>query len=204
MMRYALRAACLAAALWLASLVGSAAQQLPMRVTAGGITGNPTSVLTRPNNANAYSQNQLIASSTTAGSIVVPSFLATGCQLQSCAQSAILRRLRLITNATSGMGSVTFTIELWSAAPNFTNGDGGSYAVATGAAGWLGAFTVSSFTQVGDGAYGVATPSVGSDVSFRLPSGTAVYWSLQVTNSGGFTPIANQTFTLIAEALQDD
>ena len=42
-------------------------------LNSGAIT-NPTSVLTRPANTTAYASGQLIASSTTAGSIVVRSF----------------------------------------------------------------------------------------------------------------------------------
>jgi hypothetical protein len=187
----------------LAWLSPSWAQQQPMRVTAGGITGNPTSVLTRPANTTAYTANQLIASSVTAGSVVVPSFNVSGCQLSACAQSSLLRRIKLLTNATTGMGSATFTIEFWSAAPTFTNGDGGAYAVATGAAKWLGSMTITTFTQVGDGAYGIGTPPVGSEISMNLgPGNSQVFWTLDATV--GFTPISGQTFTLVAEELQDD
>src|ERR1700730_14367879 len=100
------------------------------------IRSNPTSTLTRPANTTAYAANQLIASSTTAGSVVVHSFsIATG--------GAILSRLRLRTNATSGWGGVNLSINLWSAAPTYTNGNGGAYAAATGSADWLANFLVS-------------------------------------------------------------
>jgi hypothetical protein len=177
---------------------------LPSALTAsgglhiGGKTANPTSVLTRPANTTAYQQDQLVASSTTAGSVVVPSFQAT----PAAGGGGALRRARLETNATSGMGSVAFQIDLWSAAPTFTNGDGGNYVVATGSASWLGSMTFSGLTQAGDGAYGVAVPDTGSDISFSL-TGQNIFWTLNCINAAGFTPISGQTFTLTPEIFQD-
>src|SRR5690242_11771933 len=64
---------------------------VPVTAFSGGAITNPTSTLTRPANATAYAANQLIASSTTAGSVVVPSFTTlTG--------TGIIARLRLRTN----------------------------------------------------------------------------------------------------------
>jgi len=78
----------------------------------GGAITNPASTLTRPANTADYAANQLIASSTTAGSVVVPSFA-----IAISAGGAINARLRLRTSATSGWGGVNLSINLWSAAP---------------------------------------------------------------------------------------
>lgn len=160
----------------------------------------PTSVLTRPSDTNPYVQNDLLASSTTAGSIVVPSITA----VRADGGSSAVRKLRLYTNKiTSGMATAQFRVELWSAAPTFTNGDNGAYAVATGAASWLAAFESNVMTQVGDGAYCALSPVVGSEVGFNLVSGTLVYWSLKEIDLTGFTPASGQTFTLVPEVWQN-
>lgn len=164
----------------------------------GGTTANPTSTLTRPADTTAYALNDLIASSTTAGSVVVPSFTAT----RVAAGSGTIPRVRLYSNVTTGWDAATVTIRLWSAAPTYTNGDNGAYAVATGAAGYLASFPV-TLNQVADGAYGVAAPAVGNALSFKLTSGTSIFWDLQLTTIAGNTPISAQTFTLIPEILQD-
>lgn len=151
------------------------------------------SVLTRPNDTTAYAQNDLIASSTTAGSIVVPQLVLPRLGLNS------LRALALYSSLTTGGSAATFLIELWDAAPTFTNGDNGAYAVATGAANWLWSFTVGAFNQVGDGCYGMGAPS-GSPAPIAIDlannSLSLLFWSLKLTNAAGFTPQANQTFTI--------
>lgn len=162
----------------------------------GRIWSTPTSVLTRPANTTAYSAGNLIASSTTAGSVVVPSFTAT----PNAQGHGSIKRLRLTTNKTSGMAGIQVNVDLWSAAPTFTNGDGGAYAVATGAAAYLGSAQV-TLAQAGDGAYGIATPNIGDAINFALASGQAIYWSLSAV--GVFTPASGQTFTLQPEIQQD-
>lgn len=169
-----------------------ASDQTPISVTP--LITNPSSVLTRPANTTAYSAADLIANNTTAGSITVPSVTIA----RTSGGNAKLNRLRLLTNKTSGMGSINIAVELWSAAPTFTNGDNGAYAVATGAANYLGS-TQFSFTQVADGAYATA-PIVDGPLAIDLASGTDIYWTAQTLSA--FTPASGQTFTLIAEVEQ--
>jgi hypothetical protein len=162
----------------------------------GLVTVNPTSVLTRPANTTAYAVDDLVANNVTAGSVTVPSFTATPTALGS----GHLRRARLITNKTSGMDASQFLIEFWQAAPTVTNGDNGAYAIATGAANWLGQIPV-TLTQVADGAYGAGAPMIGNAIDFRLASSTLIYWTLRAVTA--FTPASAQTFTLIPEIVQD-
>lgn len=156
----------------------------------------PSSVLTRPADTTAYAQNDLVASSTTAGSIVVPSFHGFGPSIPFQ-----LRKVRLYTNKTSGMASVTWTIDFWNAAPTFTNGDNGAYAVATGAASWLGSVTTTAMAQAGDGAYCDGAPVTGSEIAMNQVT-DQIYWSLQMTYASGFTPASGQTFTLAPELVR--
>jgi hypothetical protein len=165
----------------------------------GGVLVTPSSVLSRPANTTAYAANELVASSTSAGSVVTPSFAA----LAAAGGSGTLRRAKLLTNATTGLNNVAFHIDLWSSAPTFTNGDGGAYAPASGSASWLGSMTVTGMTQLGDGAVGAAVSDVGSDISFVLASTPNIFWSLECISSGGFTPLSGQQFTFIPEILQN-
>ena len=154
---------------------------------------NPTSTLTS-GTATSLVAGQLIASSTTAGSIVVPSF-----PLVYSSGAAIAPKGILTTSATSGWSGATVQVDWWSAAPTFTNGDGGTYAVATGAASYLGSLTctfggtVGSATlgQAADGAYAECTPNVGTVMMPKLVSGNLIYWTMlslsTVTKASGAT-----------------
>jgi len=172
--------------------VAIASDQGGLNVTSfsGGSITNPTSMLTRPANTTAYAANQLIASSTAAGSVVVPSFA-------TFAGAGIVPRLRLRTNAPTGWGGVNFSINLWSAAPTYMNGDGGAYAPATGSAAWLANFMITSLQQFGDGAIGSGGLTSANEMAIK--PGTAIYWDLQILSAAA--PISGQTFILAAEVL---
>lgn len=185
-------------------VLASDQSQLPAALTAGAgslktgmVFANPSSVLTRPADTTAYSANDLVASSTIAGSVTVPSFTAT----PNTGGSGSITKLRLYTNRITGMAGVQLLIELWVAAPTFNNGDNGAYSVHTGAASFLGRFTVTSMVQVDDGAYGVALPDLGNAVDFVLASSPSVFWTLETLSA--FTPASAQTFTLVPEIRQN-
>jgi hypothetical protein len=126
--------------------------------TASGAATNPTSTLTLTSSTSAYTAGQFIANNATAGSVTVPSFA-----IANSAGGALISRLRLTTNdATStAWGGQTITVDLWSAAPTFTNGDRGAWSPATGTANHLGAFSCAMSAEYGDGAYGECAPAVG-------------------------------------------
>lgn len=151
---------------------------------------NPAVAVTRPANTTNYAQNNLIASSTTAGSVVVPSFSVAN-------SGAAIPRVRLTTNKTSGWDGVIIRVRLWQSAPTYTNGDGGAYAVATNAFGLLGVFDV-TLNQFGDGASGIAAPNNGTAAWIKVP-GTSVFWDLQYTGTAALTPASGQTLTLTTE-----
>lgn len=171
---------------------GGGAVTVTGTVTALAVETNSTSTLTRPANTTAYAASQLIASSTTAGSVVVPSYAASTVG----GGNSLTRRWRLTTSATTGWAT-TLTINFWSAAPTYTNGDGGTYAVATGGAGFLGTCSI-TLTQWADAASGVCVPATGSEIGFV---GANIFWDLQTTAAA--TPISGQTFRLTAEVLDN-
>lgn len=160
---------------------------------------NPTSVLTRPADTTAYSANDLVASSTTAGTVVVPSFALNIYNVTSGAGNGFITRLRLASNHTTGLAAIDVAVRLWAVAPTYTNGDNGAYAVATGAAGYLGKFT-GTCEQFADGAVCNLSLAVGQHISVKLASTNDVYWDLQAVT--GFTPQSGKTFTLTPEIVQ--
>jgi hypothetical protein len=153
---------------------------------------NPTSTLTSGTATAMTAANNFIASSTTAGSIVVPSFNCTAIAGNPC----IMRRWRVTSNATSGWGTA-LSVNFWSAAPTYTNGDGAAYAVATGGATLLGSCSV-TLTQYADAASGVCVPDVGNEINF-VPAAQAVFWDVRVV--GTLTKTSGQTFKITAEDL---
>lgn len=157
---------------------------------AAGTITNPGNAITRPANTTNYAQNNLIASSVTAGSVVVSSFSLLN-------SGGVIPRVRLFTNKTSGWDGVVIRVRLWQSAPTYTNGDGGAYAVATNAFGLLGAYDV-TLSQFGDAATGIAAPNNGTAAWIKVP-GTAVFWDLQYLGSAALTPASGQTFTMVAE-----
>lgn len=167
-------------------------------VPVAGLLDNPASTFIRPNDATAYAQNDLVGNNTTAAKVEVPWFTA----VRQPGGTVNIPSVRLYSNHTTGLDTVTFRAELWSAPPTFTNGDNGAYAVATGSDTFLGRYDV-TMVQVADGAYGIGTPPSGdgSYRSIKLPNGVNIWWTLKLTLAAGFTPQALKTFTLVPELL---
>jgi hypothetical protein len=162
--------------------------------TVGAAAIVPTSTGTAVTAQLYYKPNDLVGSAGVAGSIVVPSF-----SIASAAGGAILPRIRIRTSLSPfSWQGVNLSINLWSAAPTYTNGDAQPYAIATGSATWLANYLV-TLTQFGDGAVGAAQLTGANEMALKLASGTAVYWDLQILSYVG--PAASQTFTLIPELL---
>jgi hypothetical protein len=163
-------------------------------VTSGAIT-NPTTTLTLPSATTAYTAGNLIANSGTAGSVVVPSFA-----IGNSAGGAIIPRLRLSSNdATStAWGSATIQVDLWSAAPTFTNGDRAAWLTATGSGGHINSYTCSMSAVQGDGVFGECNAI--SPPLIKLAAGTSVFVTLQAVTASGVTG-ASKVFTVIAEVL---
>lgn len=160
-----------------------------------GFIANPTSVYTRPADTTAYAIGDLVSNNVTAGSVTVQS-IAAG---RIAAGQGLLRRARLVTNHTTGLADILFKLRFWSAAPTYTNGDNGAYAVATGGANFLGAM-FATFEQFADAAVAIGVPAVGSELAFALASGTAIFWDMEARTV--FTPQSGKTFTLAGEVVQ--
>ena len=129
-------------------------------------------------NSSAYTAGQLIANNATAGSVTSPSitFPAAG---------GAAPRLRLWsddTTATAWAGA-SVQIDLWDAAPTWTNGDHAAWLPATGSAHHIAAYSCAFPAAVwGDGIATECTPNQGSYASIVA---TTVYWSAEATSGSG-------------------
>jgi hypothetical protein len=142
------------------------------------------SSFTLPSTTTAYSAGQLMANSATAGSVLVPSFT-----LQDLGLSTIISRgqLQINDSTSTAWGGQTITIDLWSAAPTFTNGDRGTYLPATNTDFHLATFTCVMSAEYGDGVYGECGISVGNVLALNLSTPTSIYWTATATTGSGVT-----------------
>lgn len=149
---------------------------------------NPTSTLTLPATTTAYTTGQQVGAS--GSSFAIP----------NTAGGFYLPALILTSNDTAAniWNNAVIQVDLWRAAPTL-GGDRTTYAVSVGSANYLGSYTC---TMVGasDGAYATCGPLVGTTPSFRLASGTSVFWTAFLsTRPTGIATGASKALTLTAE-----
>jgi hypothetical protein len=186
-----------------ALLVDSAGNEIvlpvPSEVHLGAIgahTATPSSSFTRPADTTAYASGDLVASSTTAGSVTPLSFTAA----RVAAGSFSVLRGRIKKSGTSATNAA-FRIHLFTVSPTVTSGDNGAFAIATGIAGYLGYLDVTSMQTAGDGCMGHGAPNVGSAIVVDLSSGQVIYGLLEAR--GAYTPDNAETFDVCLEVFQD-
>lgn len=150
---------------------------------------------TRPADTTAYASGDLVANSTTAGS-VVPMTLTVA---RVAAGGFIIRRLRLRKSGTS-LTNASFRVHLFTAAPGtITNGDNGAFSV-SGVADYIGSVDITMTRAFTDGAFGdggIAMP----EFNVKLASGTTIRALIEAR--AAYTPASGETFTVRCEALQN-
>lgn len=143
----------------------------------------------RPADTTAYASGDIVANSTTAGSVVPVAFAdATA----GPGFPAIIKRIQLLKSAASATNA-TFRVHLFTVAPTVTSGDNAAIVIATGAAGYLGQFDIASMQTFTDGAAGF----IAADVVIRKQT---IYALLEAR--GAYTPASAETFTLSLEVAQ--
>lgn len=144
---------------------------------------NTSATFTRPGDTTAYAANDLIANSTTAGSVVPMTFA-----LPRNAGFKLYRASIATSNATVTNGK--YNILFFSSAPTCANGDNG--ALSTTAAGYLGQIAVDATTSPT-----FTDTSVGWSTLTTYPLllvAKTVYGLLQAT--AAYTPTNAETFTV--------
>lgn len=142
---------------------------------------------TRPADTTAYASGDLVANSTTAGSVAMMTF--TPSQLNS-RRSGKIKGARLQKSAAS-VTNASFRLHLFAATKTFTNGDNGAI-VANSSAGYIGAIDI-DLSSGSSAVFGtpVTKDSASVDLPFRVNS-NAIYGVLEAR--GAYTPASGEVF----------
>lgn len=161
----------------------------------GGAIARTTANFTRPGDTTPYASGDLVANSTTAGS-VTPLSLTCGRGSSGSAATGLIRRIK-VHKTNTGVTNASFRVHLYSASPTCTNGDNGAW-LTSQAAGYLGAFDVTVDRVFSDGASGQGVPVTGSDIAFTTQT---VYALIEAR--GAYTPGNAEVITVTVEVLQN-
>lgn len=163
-----------------------------------GAIANPSANFTRPNDTTAYAVGDLIANSTTAGSVAPMSF-ANIARVAAGAASIIKARL---SKTSTGITGASFLLHLYGASPTVTNGDNGAWLSAQ-ALTYLGAFefSLTNMKVFSDGVSCNGITQTGYPITVDLASGTTVYGLLEAR--GAYAPGNAETFTITLEVEQE-
>ncbi len=150
-----------------------------------------TATVTRPNDANIYAAGDLIATSTTAGSITCPTISVA----RANNKGGFISQVQITTNANTTLHAL-FRVHFYNVLPTFSNGDNGAWL--TPSAGYIGYADV-TMTQVfsDPAAAGQGIFNTGTGLAFIPVSGAqTLYWVLEARDI--YTPTNNEVFTLNA------
>lgn len=151
--------------------------------------------MTRPADTTAYASGDLVANSTTAGSVVPLEFSAA----RVAGGTGRVRRARVQKSGT-GVTNASFALKLYTAAPTPANGDNGAWST-TGAAALIGTIPITVDQVLTDGAVGFGVPS-SEPVHFDLGSTAIKLYGLLVATAG-YTPASAEVFTVSLDVSQD-
>lgn len=145
-----------------------------------------TATFTRPNDTTAYASGDIVANSTTAGSVVPMSFVfPTGYGKGVHIIAARLQKSS--TNATNA----GFLLNLYNSSPTPANGDNGAYS--TTVSDYLGQINYSTMRAFSDDAAIVDDLSQTQVIHFHL-DGNTIYGLLET--DAAYTPAAQEVFTV--------
>lgn len=172
---------------------GDVSNTLPFPVRTAPKNQAATATMTRPNDTTAYAVGDLVANSTTAGS-VTPYTIAlargndwtgriTSCRFQKSGTT--------ITNA-------IFRVHIFNSSPAVANGDNGAF-TPSNVANWLGYMDVTVNQAASDGAFGYGISGIGSFINFTPSSGSTNLYAL-IEARAAYTPAAQEVFTLSLSA----
>ncbi len=166
----------------------------PLPVAAGRVVVVTAPTMTRPADTTQYSTGDLVANSTTAGSVVPLEFDVGG-------GSGMVRKIRIRTNRTSdGTTSAVFRVYLFRTAPTVAGGDNAAFNPAN-AANFIDAMDVVLNEQFSDGAANSSNGAAG-EINYSLPSGSTKLFGL-VRAGAGYTPASAEQISVALEVLKD-
>lgn len=166
----------------------------PAQTVAANFAFVQSGSFSRPADTNPYASGDLVANSTTAGSVTPISITNA---VRASGGFSRCDRIRLRKSGTSTTNA-TFRVHLYSASPSVTNGDNGAWL--TSMANYIGAFDVTIDRVFTDGSAGAGIPQNGQSMEFTIPSGTTLFALIEARPpTGTYTPANGETFTVVAE-----
>lgn len=147
-----------------------------------------SSAITRPADTTAYAIADLVANSTTAGSVTPFSWQQRGSLTDSFVNRIILHK------STTSVTSASFRMHLFSATKAVTNGDNGAFAPTT-VSNWIGSLT-GTFAIAGTA--GSVCVLVPDDTSYIFIRGDTIYGLMEAR--AAYTPGNAEVFTATLEA----
>lgn len=155
---------------------------------------NPLATFTRPADTTAYASGDLVANSTTAGSVVPLTFNLGNTFPQNQFR---LTRVRIYKTGTSA-ANASFRLHLYEASPTVTNGDNGAW-LSNKFSGWLGNVDVTSMLAFSDGCAGTGSAVAGSELLVRATTSGPLYGLLEAR--AAYTPASAEAFTVVLEEM---
>lgn len=153
---------------------------------------------TRPADTTAYTAGDLVANSTSSGSVVPLSFANAVRTAGDCVR---IERVR-IEKSTTSLTNASFRFHLFEASPTVTIGDNTAFN-SSGALScnnvlnYVGSFSATLTNSGSDGAIGFALPTTGSGVTASPTSGTSLFGLLEAT--AAYTPGNAEVFYVVLE-----
>ena len=150
---------------------------------------NPSVTFTRPADTTAYASGDLVANSTTAGSVVFEEVDLT----VTSAGSVAIKRIGLKKSGT-GTTNASFRVHLFRTLPTTTGGDNAALAV-TGLDGYIGTTDITVDKALADGAAGWTLASGDALASLRFGTNLKSVFVV-VEARGAYTPASAEEITV--------
>lgn len=155
---------------------------------------NISATFTRPADTTAYASGDLVANSTTAGSVVPMTFNMGNTFPQAQFRLTRARIYKTNTSATNA----NFRLHLYEASPVAANGDNGAWSTSL-FSNWLGNIDVTSMLAFTDGCAGTGSAAAGSEMLIRVSAGKVIYGLLEA--KAAYTPTSGEIFTVVLEEM---
>lgn len=168
----------------------------------GGLVTTVSASVTRPSDTTQYAVGDIICNSTTASSVTAMTFSNVA---RLSGESVMIRTAKL-TKSDDDVTSALFRLHLFDEDPTATdptNGDNGAIQLTGVKDGWIGSidFDLSTPDIHTDGNAAIGVPLNGSEVTWRLGSGTTLYGLLEARAT--YTPASAEVFTAYLNVVQD-
>lgn len=160
-----------------------------------------SATFTRPADTTAYAAGDLVANSTTAGSVVAMSFTS---MVRTAGDCVRLERARLTKTGTS-LTNAQFRLHLFEDVPVPSVGDNAAFQTSnalstTKVLNYIGSFSFTLDRSGSDGASGRAVPDTTFPITTSPVSGTTLYGLLEAT--AAYTPANAEAFVLTLEGFR--